>query len=222
MVDADSMIFRQQRSAKVGRSQDRGTHKQSQSKGSSDATQFMLQLLARRWWAFGLRGLFAVVLGLLALFNMGMLVYPAIKFFGFYYFLKFFGCYAILDGVFRIVSAIIAPGHHWPLLLEGIVGIIAGPLAILWPSVEVISVWAILTGVLEIVVGIRLHEVAMLPIFMGVISLLLGILIISGVSGAISIRFHDFVRWLGAYALVFGTILIALAFRLRSFRQLEA
>jgi hypothetical protein len=85
---------------------------------------------------------------------------------------------------------------------------------------ELIAFWAIVTGVLEIVAGIRLREVIaneLLLILMGVISVLFGILIIvfPG-AGALAI-----VIWIGAYALVFGIILIALAFRLRSFRQLD-
>jgi uncharacterized membrane protein HdeD (DUF308 family) len=138
-----------------------------------------------------------------------------------------FGFYAILDGIFDIVSAMKAPGHHWPLLVEGIVGIVAGIVTFVWPGITamfllyLIAFWAILTGVLEIVAGIRLREVIaneMLLILMGVISTLFGILIIifPG-AGALAI-----IIWIGAYAVVFGIILIALAFRLRSFRELEA
>jgi uncharacterized membrane protein HdeD (DUF308 family) len=97
----------------------------------------------------------------------------------------------------------------------------------MWPGITamfllyLIAFWAILTGVLEIVAGIRLREVIaneMLLILMGVISTLFGILIIifPG-AGALAI-----IIWIGAYAVVFGTILIVLAFRLRSFRRLEA
>jgi len=138
-----------------------------------------------------------------------------------------FGFYAILDGIFDIVSAMKAPGHHWPLLVEGIVGIVAGIVTFMWPGITamfllyLIAFWAILTGVLEIVAGIRLREVIaneMLLILMGVISTLFGILIIifPG-AGALAI-----IIWIGVYAVVFGIILIVLAFRLRSFRQLEA
>jgi uncharacterized membrane protein HdeD (DUF308 family) len=178
----------------------------------------MLHLLARRWWALALRGLFAVLFGLLTFFVPGITLISLVLLFGFY---------VILDGVFDIVSAIRAPGHYWPLLVEGIVGLIAGVLTILWPRITamvllyLIAFWAIVTGVLEIVAGIRLREVIaneLLLILMGVISVLFGIfIIIFPGAGALAI-----VIWIGAYALVFGIILIALAFRLRSFRQLEA
>jgi uncharacterized membrane protein HdeD (DUF308 family) len=83
-----------------------------------------------------------------------------------------------------------------------------------------IAFWAIFTGVLEIVAGIRLREVIAnqwLLILMGVLSVLFGflILIFPG-AGALAI-----VIWIGAYALLFGIMLIALAFLLRRFRQLE-
>jgi uncharacterized membrane protein HdeD (DUF308 family) len=178
----------------------------------------MLQLLARCWWALALRGVIAVLFGLLTFFIPGITLISLVLLFGFY---------AILDGIFDIVSAMKAPGHHWPLLVEGIVGIVAGLVTFMWPAITamvlvyLIAFWAILTGLLEIVAGIRLREVIaneMLLILMGVISTLFGILIIifPG-AGALAI-----IIWIGAYALVFGIILIALAFRLRSFRQLEA
>ena len=178
----------------------------------------MLQLLARRWWALALRGAIAVLFGLLTLFIPGVTLISLVLLFGFY---------AILDGIFDIVSAMQAPSRHWPLLVEGIVGIVAGLVTFMWPGITamfllyLIAFWAILTGVLEIVAGIRLREVIaneMLLILMGVISTLFGILIIifPG-AGALAI-----IIWIGAYAVVFGIILIVLAFRLRSFRQLEA
>src|SRR3984893_10041496 len=80
-------------------------------------TTFMLQLLARRWWALALRGVIAVLFGLLTFFIPGVTLISLVLLFGFY---------AILDGIFDIVSAMKAPGHHWPLLVEGIVGIVAG------------------------------------------------------------------------------------------------
>jgi uncharacterized membrane protein HdeD (DUF308 family) len=178
----------------------------------------MLHLLARRWWALALRGLFAVIFGLLTFFVPGITLISLVLLFGFY---------AILDGVFDIVSAIRASRHHWALVVEGIVGIIVGVLTIVWPGITamallyLIAVWAILTGVLEIIAGIRLREIITnewLLILMGVISVLFGILIIAFPrAGALAI-----VLWIGAYAFVFGVILIVLAFRLRSFRQLEA
>ena len=178
----------------------------------------MMQLLARRWWALALRGAIAVLFGLLTLFIPGVTLISLVLLFGFY---------AILDGIFDIVSAMQAPSNHWPLLVEGIVGIVVGIVTFMWPGITamfllyLIAFWAILTGVLEIVAGIRLREVIaneMLLILTGVISTLFGILIIifPG-AGALAI-----IIWIGAYAVVFGIILIVLAFRLRSFRQLEA
>jgi uncharacterized membrane protein HdeD (DUF308 family) len=177
----------------------------------------MLHLLARHWWALALRGVFAVLFGLLTFLIPGITLLTLVL---------LFGAYAILDGIFDIVSAVRAPGRHWPLVLEGVVGIIIGILTFLWPGITTMvllyltAFWAIFTGVLEIVAGIRLREVIAnewLLILMGVLSVLFGflILIFPG-AGALAI-----VIWIGAYALLFGIMLIALAFLLRRFRQLE-
>jgi len=178
----------------------------------------MLDLLARYWWALPLRGVFAVLFGLLTFFIPGITLLTLVL---------LFGAYVLLDGIFDIVSAIRTPSHHWALILEGIVGIIAGILTFLWPGITamvllyLIAFWAIFTGVLEIVAGIRLREALtgeIWLILMGVLSLLFGlfILIFPG-AGALAVAF-----WIGAYAFVFGIMLIALAFRLRGFRHLEA
>jgi uncharacterized membrane protein HdeD (DUF308 family) len=178
----------------------------------------MLHLLARYWWALALRGVFAVLFGLLTFFIPGITLLTLVL---------LFGAYVLLDGIFDIVSAIRTPSHHWALILEGIVGIIAGILTFLWPGITamvllyLIAFWAIFTGVLEIVAGIRLRETLTAEIWfilMGVLSLLFGlfILIFPG-AGALAVVF-----WIGAYAFVFGIMLIALAFRLRGFRHREA
>src|SRR5258708_387154 len=116
----------------------------------------MLHLLARHWWALALRGLFAVLFGLLTFLIPGITLFTLVL---------LFGAYAILDGIFDIISAVRAPGRHWPLVLEGVVGIIIGILTFIWPGITtmvllyLIAFWAIFTGILEIVAGIRLREV---------------------------------------------------------------
>jgi uncharacterized membrane protein HdeD (DUF308 family) len=175
----------------------------------------MLHLLARYWWALALRGLFAVLFGLLTFFIPGITLLALVL---------LFGVYALLDGIFDIVSAFRSSSHHWAFVVEGVVGIIVGILTLIWPGITgmvllyLIAFWAIFTGVLEIVAGIRLRAAIaneLLLILMGILSLLFGLLIIifPG-AGALAIAF-----WIGAYALIFGTMLIALAFRLRRFRH---
>ena len=110
--------------------------------------------------------------------------------------------------------------HHWALLVEGLLGIGAGIVTFLWPGVTaivllyIIAFWAIFTGIFEIVGGIRLRKVIAnewLLILMGIASLIFGFLILwAPVAGALAI-----VLWIGAYAIIFGVLMLILAFRLR-------
>jgi uncharacterized membrane protein HdeD (DUF308 family) len=138
-----------------------------------------------------------------------------------------FGAYALVDGVFNVIAFFRVASHQWALLIEGVVGIVAGVITFAMPAITAIALlyliafWAILTGIFEIVAGIRLRKAIAnewLLLMMGVLSLLFGFLILFAPgAGALAIML-----WIGAYALVFGVFLLALAFRLRGHRRLIA
>ena len=176
----------------------------------------MLHTLARNWWALALRGVVAVLFGLLTFLLPGITLVTLVL---------LFGVYALVDGVFNVIAFFRVASHHWAFLIEGVIGIIAGILTFAWPAITaivllyLIAFWAIFTGVFEIVAGIRLRKAITnewLMVVMGVLSLVFGVLILfAPVAGALAI-----VLWIGAYALVFGIFLLALAFRLRRHRHL--
>jgi len=118
--------------------------------------QWSFTPLARNWWALALRGLAAVLFGLLTFVVPGVTLVTLVL---------LFGIYALMDGFFNVIAFFRVPAHHWALLLEGVIGIIAGILTFVWPAITaivllyVIAFWAIFTGVFEIIAGIRLRKV---------------------------------------------------------------
>jgi uncharacterized membrane protein HdeD (DUF308 family) len=176
----------------------------------------MLHSLARNWWALALRGFMAVLFGLLAFFVPGITLLTLVL---------LFGVYALVDGLFNVIAFFRVASHHWALLIEGLIGILAGILTFAWPAITAIALlyliafWAVFTGIFEIIAGIRLRKVVAnewLLLVIGVLSLLFGMLILFAPgAGALAI-----VIWIGAYALVFGISLLILAFRLRGHRRL--
>ena len=181
----------------------------------------MLDALTRRWWVVALRGVAAVIFGILAL------VWPAITLGAL---VLLFGAYALVDGVCALWTAATggpaASGRRPWLVLEGVVGVAAGVVTVVWPGITalallaVIAAWAFVTGVLEIVAAVRLRreiEGEWLMVLSGVLSVVFGILlIINPAAGALA------VTWLiGAYAIVFGAVLLGLAMRLYRLRQHE-
>ena len=176
----------------------------------------MLHTLVRNWWALALRGLAAVLFGLLTFLLPGITLITLVL---------LFGAYALVDGIFNVIAFFRVASHHWALLIEGLIGIIAGIVTFALPAMTaivllyVIAFWAIFTGVFEIVAGILLRKAITnewLLLAIGALSLLFGVLILFAPgAGALAI-----VLWIGAYALVFGIFLLALAFRLRGHRHL--
>lgn len=171
--------------------------------------------VVRNWWVVALRGVVALIFGLVAIFRPAATLAALIL---------LFGAYAIVNGVFAIVAAI-ANRHgepHWvSLLVSGVLSIALGVLTFLVPGVTgivllyIIAAWAIVTGVSEIVTAIRLRAVITgewLLVVAGVVSVLFGLLlVVFPGAGALAVTL-----WIGTYAIIFGILLIALAFRLRS------
>jgi uncharacterized membrane protein HdeD (DUF308 family) len=174
--------------------------------------------MAKYWWALALRGLAAVIFGVLAI------VWPQITI---TVLVLLFGAFVFVDGLFAIIAAFTQRGGHdqwWLLLLEGLAGIGIGILTFFFPNatalvlVLFIAAWAIFTGILEIIAAIRLRKEIEGELFLGlagVLSLIFGVLaFFFPESGATAI-----VWLIGAYAILFGIVMIILAFRLRSWRN---
>src|SRR5215813_8256812 len=105
--------------------------------------------LPRHWWVVGLRGLAAIIFGIMAFIWPGITLSVLVL---------LFGAYAIVDGVLALYAAARSGGQNvWAPLLEGVLGIIAGIVAFVWPGltaltlVYIIAAWAIVTGVLELI-----------------------------------------------------------------------
>ena len=85
-------------------------------------------LLARNWWMFLLRGLVAILFGVVALF------YPAAAFLSL---VLVFGVFALFDGILTIVAAFAGNARSenwWWLIFEGMFGILVGVLTIWQPA----------------------------------------------------------------------------------------
>ncbi|MHB8267223.1 HdeD family acid-resistance protein [Bradyrhizobium sp.] len=173
----------------------------------------MVHALAKNWWMLLLRGIAAIVFGLLALAWPGMTLLTLVL---------FYGAYALVDGVLAVVAAITggAPMPRWWLAIVGLLGIAAGLLTFLMPGLTAILLlyfiagWAIATGVLQIIGAIRLrkeidHE--WLLILGGIVSVLFGAAMMAAPgAGALAL-----ITVIGIYAVITGVLLVALSFRLK-------
>lgn len=175
----------------------------------------MLRLLVRHWWMLALRGVLAVIFGIVAL------VWPTITL---EVLVILFGAYTLLDGISLLATSLTNRKQYpqwgrW--LLSGILSLIIGILAFVWPEITalalllLIAVRSIIVGVFEIMAAIQLRKEITgewLLGLSGVLSILFGILlVIQPESGTIAI-----VSLIGIYAILFGTILFVLALRMKS------
>ncbi len=183
----------------------------------AERVQGMNDLLARNWWALALRGAAAIVLGFLAFILPGVTVATlAIM----------LAVYLLVDGVFAIVGGIRAARaqERWlPFVLEGIVSLIAGLMAVFWPIASVFALvwlfaaWSVITGFAEIMSAWRMHRSHGKWAW--------------GIAGVLSVLF-GFGMWLlpafgllaiawgvASYLLAFGVLTLVTAFRLRRCHQ---
>ncbi len=178
----------------------------------------MLDVLSRNWWTFAVRGVAAVIFGILALAMPGIALVVLVF---------LFGAYALVDGVFALIGAVREAEAHnrWAhLLFVGIFGILVGAITFFFWQITafallyLIAAWAVVTGILELVGAFELRR--HLPgdlwwVLAGLASIAFGVLLIlRPLTGVLAV-----VWIIGIYAIVFGGFLIGLAFRLRSLKR---
>lgn len=174
-----------------------------------------LATLSKWWWAVALRGLVAIIFGIIAIVSPGLTLF---------WLIIVFGAYAIIDGIIEIYSSIVDRTHNgsrwWVGVLEGIISLAAGIIAWVWPGLTalallyLIAAWAVVTGIMEIGLAIEYRRVIRnewLMVLSGILSIIFGlILFVYPRTGALSM-----IWVIGIYAIIFGIALIVLGFRLR-------
>ncbi len=176
----------------------------------------MLDVMARNWWMLLVRGIAAVLFGLAILFVWPPLVLQTM--------VLVFAVYAIVDGVFAIITGIRNREYPrwWAVVLEGIIGIVAGIAAFLFPGLAIITFlyvvafWAIATGVMEIIGALQLRKEIdneWLLILSGALSVIFGIVLLFGDPATNILT----LLWIyGGISIAFGVVMIILAFRVRN------
>src|ERR1700676_4439961 len=135
-------------------------------------------IVQRNWWIMALRGLLAVIFGLIALLAPGIALLA---------FIYVFAAYALLDGIITVYTAIQERGSmsRWGwILFEGLLGILAGIVAFVYPGLTavvllyIVAIWAVVTGIMEIAAAFLIRGFAAREWALGiagVISILFGI-----------------------------------------------
>jgi uncharacterized membrane protein HdeD (DUF308 family) len=173
----------------------------------------MLHALAKNWWLLLLRGLCAILFGVLTFLWPGVTLITLVL---------FYGAYAFLDGVLALGAATKggAMAPRWWLVIVGLLGIAAGLLTLFWPGMTALVLllfiggWAAAIGVMQIVGAIRLRKEIdneWLLIAGGILSVIFGFMVlIAPGAGALAL-----IIVIGAYTLVHGILLVSFSLRLR-------
>jgi uncharacterized membrane protein HdeD (DUF308 family) len=174
----------------------------------------MLHALAKCWWLLLLRGIAAVLFGLLAFIWPGLTLVTLVL---------LYGAFALVDGVISLIAAFTGsakPVPTWWLVVVGLLGIAAGIVTFAWPGITAIllvlfiGAWALVHGIFEIIGAIQLRKEIdneWMLILGGALSVLFGLIVlIAPGAGALGLIWA-----IGSYSIVFGILFIALALRLR-------
>jgi len=177
-----------------------------------------LHALAKGWWLLLLRGIAAIVFGMLAFVWPGLTLVTLVL---------FYGAFALVDGVIALVAAFTGgakPLPTWWLVVVGLLGIAAGIATFVMPGITAIllvlfmGVWALVHGIFEIIGAIQLRKEIdneWMLILSGVVSVLFGIIVlIAPGAGALGLIWA-----IAAYSIVFGISFVALALRLKNHKH---
>jgi uncharacterized membrane protein HdeD (DUF308 family) len=175
----------------------------------------MLHALARNWWLILLRGICAILFGVLTFIWPGVTLFTLVL---------LYGAFALADGVFALTAAITGnttTTPRWWLAVVGLLGIVAGAVTFLWPGVTAvvlqifIACWAIAIGLMQIIGAIQLRKEIddeWLLIAGGALSIVFGLVLLfrPGV-GALALLYV-----IGSYAILYGILLVLFSLRLRN------
>jgi uncharacterized membrane protein HdeD (DUF308 family) len=174
----------------------------------------MLGLVARDWWVFAIRGVAAIVFGILAF------VWPETTL---TVLVIMFGAYVLVDGTALLIALArgdaAARRNGWAVGIMGVLGIVIGIVTFVWPGLTALTLlylvafWAIATGVFQVIAAISLRKELEGEFWMalgGVASIVFGVLLVTSPgAGLITLV------WLvGIWAIVFGGSSLGLAYRL--------
>jgi uncharacterized membrane protein HdeD (DUF308 family) len=181
--------------------------------GINMATPPIANAFARHWWVLLIRGILAVLFGIMAFVLPGVTLVTLVL---------LYGVYALADGVTALWVG--GRARAWSLVLGGILGVLIGIFTFIYPGIAAIALlyliaaWAIVRGIFEIITAIQLrkeisNEWAL--IIGGILSILFGVvLVVNPAAGALAM-----IWVIGIYALIFGLLMIVLAFRVRGLPQ---
>ncbi|MCJ0763471.1 HdeD family acid-resistance protein [Variovorax terrae] len=174
----------------------------------------LAEQLSRAWWLLLIRGLFAIAFGVFTWLQPGISLAALVL---------VFGIFVMADGLLGVITAIQGRKENdawWALLLWGLVGIGVGLITFFAPGITAlvlvlyVAAWALATGLLQIVAAVRLRkeiEGEWLLALGGLVSVVFGVLVmIQPGAGALALLWM-----LAAYAVLFGVLLVVLAFKMR-------
>ncbi len=173
----------------------------------------MVQVMAHNWWIFALRGVIAILAAIVIFISPGIIV-------------TLFAAFMLLDGIFTIVHALsgrTGNRHWWAALIEGVIGVIAGGVAFLYPGIAavtlvyVVAAWAIFGGIAEIYEAWQLRKQINNELLLGLsglVTIAFGvILLLNPLVGFLALS-----TLVAVFALISGILSLALALRLRGMR----
>ena len=189
---------------------------------STDDVIAVSKFVKSTWWLVLLRGVFAIILGILAFVAPVMTALV---------FVWVFAIYAIIDGVTGIVHALQVrktdPAWGW-LLMIGIVGLIAGILVMIFPAVAgalalftmlwIIAIWAVVSGIFGIPAAATVASggAKVLGIVFAVLSIVFGVLLVIMLFTTPQSAIIGLIYVLGAFAVLEGLVLVVIAFQARA------
>lgn len=175
----------------------------------------MVILLSKYWWLYVIRGILAMLFGLAAFFWPGITLRVLVMFFGFF---------VLLQGVILLIIAFgskVISTNWWMGLLEGVVSVVFGLMAFMWPGITaiillfIVAAWAFVSGIIELMAAVQLRKVISGEWVLGltgILSISIALLLVAQPgAGAVA------VTWLiGLYAFIFGALLLYLGVKIRN------